>query len=85
MRSWRRGMKEMDLILGHFADGLLADLSEDEMAIYESLLSENDQDLYLWVTRRITRSSDSDMGPSHLSALLDRIAQHAGDRLARPA
>lgn len=27
MRSWRRGMKEMDLILGHFADEVLTGLS----------------------------------------------------------
>ncbi|SUZ33047.1 FAD assembly factor SdhE [Roseibaca ekhonensis] len=50
MRSWRRGMKEMDLILGPFADTALAGLSEPELAAYESLLEENDQDLYLWVT-----------------------------------
>lgn len=50
MRSWRRGMKEMDLILGPFADGPLAGLSEDELDLYERLLEENDQDLYLWVT-----------------------------------
>lgn len=50
MRSWRRGMKEMDLILGPFADTALAGLSEPDLAAYESLLEENDQDLYLWVT-----------------------------------
>lgn len=50
MRSWRRGMKEMDLILGPFADTALAALSDAELDAYESLLAENDQDLYLWVT-----------------------------------
>ncbi|WCR09974.1 succinate dehydrogenase assembly factor 2 [Paracoccus stylophorae] len=80
MRSWRRGMKEMDLILGPFADGPLADLSEDELAVYEALLSENDQDLYLWVTRRVTGTPHPDLGPPHLSALLDRIAADAGQR-----
>jgi antitoxin CptB len=49
MRSWRRGMKEMDLILGPFADAELARLTADEIAIYEQLLSENDQDLYRWI------------------------------------
>ena len=29
MRSWRRGMKEMDLILGPFSDSQLVDLPED--------------------------------------------------------
>lgn len=50
MRSWRRGMKEMDLILGPFADTALADLSDGDLDAYERLLDENDQDLYLWVT-----------------------------------
>ena len=50
MRSWRRGMKEMDLILGPFADAALADLSDTDLDAYERLLDENDQDLYLWVT-----------------------------------
>jgi antitoxin CptB len=82
MRSWRRGMKEMDLILGHFADGPLADLPEDDLSAYEALLSENDQDLYLWVTRRVTGNPDPDRGPKQLSAILDRIADHAAGRLA---
>lgn len=80
MRSWRRGMKEMDLILGHFADGPLATLTEDEMAAYEVLLAENDQDLYLWVTRRVTGNPHPDRGPAALSALLDSIAAHAAER-----
>ncbi len=50
MRSWRRGTKEMDLILGAFADARLAGLSVAHLATYEALLEENDQDLYLWVT-----------------------------------
>lgn len=50
MRSWRRGMKEMDLILGPFADSGLATLADPELDAYERLLDENDQDLYLWVT-----------------------------------
>ena len=49
LRSWRRGTKEMDLILGPFADRRAADMSEDALALYEALLEENDQDLYRWV------------------------------------
>lgn len=81
MRSWRRGMKEMDLILGHFADGALSTLTDDQQTLYEDLLTENDQDLYLWVTRRVTGNQHADQGPAHFSALLDRIAAHAGQRL----
>ena len=35
IRSWRRGMKEMDLILGHFADGPLALLDGADLDAYE--------------------------------------------------
>lgn len=82
MRSWRRGMKEMDLILGHFSDGPLRDLNEADLAVYDALLAENDQDLYLWVTRRVTRADHPDRGPQRFSDLLDRIATHAACRQA---
>ncbi len=49
MRSIRRGIKEMDLILGSFA-ATLAQLEDGELALYDRLLAENDQDLYQWVT-----------------------------------
>ncbi len=45
MRSWRRGTKEMDLILGPFADAHLGAMGEDQLALYDVLLDENDQDL----------------------------------------
>ena len=48
IRSWRRGTKEMDLILGRFWDAEGASLDDATLDTYEALLSENDQDLYLW-------------------------------------
>ena len=50
MRSWRRGIKEMDLILGGFADAELAGLDGATLDAFERLLEENDWDLYYWVT-----------------------------------
>jgi antitoxin CptB len=50
MRSMRRGIKEMDLILTGFADAQLAALAPEELEVYDALLSENDHDLYQWVT-----------------------------------
>ncbi|WP_375261113.1 succinate dehydrogenase assembly factor 2 [Palleronia sp.] len=50
MRSMRRGIREMDLILSGWAETRLAALSPEEVATYEALLSENDQDLYRWVS-----------------------------------
>ncbi|SLN21773.1 succinate dehydrogenase assembly factor 2 [Pseudooctadecabacter jejudonensis] len=50
MRSIRRGIKEMDLILTDFATAHLATMSEAELDLYDALLSENDHDLYQWVS-----------------------------------
>lgn len=49
MRSMRRGIKEMDLILSAFADAHLEGFSDDALVLYDRLLSENDHDLYGWV------------------------------------
>ena len=79
IRSWRRGMKEMDLILGHFADGPLRDLAGPDLDAFETVLAENDQDLYLWVTARV--NGGTNRGPDDLGMVLDRIADHAAERL----
>ncbi len=50
IRSWRRGIKEMDLILGGFADDRLASLNAAELDAHEVLMEEQDHDLYLWVS-----------------------------------
>ena len=50
MRSMRRGIREMDLILSAFADAELDRMSDEELRVYDRLLNENDQDLYAWVT-----------------------------------
>ena len=50
IRSWRRGMREMDMLLGPFSDGPLGELSDRELDVYEDLLSENDQEIYRWVS-----------------------------------
>ena len=49
-RSWHRGIREADLLLGRFADAHIAGLSEQELDVYESLLDVPDHDLYAWVT-----------------------------------
>ena len=71
MRSWRRGMKEMDLILGPYADAQIAQLSPADLDRYEQLLDENDQDLYLWVTGAV-------QCPERLSPMLAQIARSSG-------
>ena len=48
-RSLRRGTKESDLVIGGFAEENLHALSEKQLATFEALLDENDQDVLGWV------------------------------------
>ena len=44
------GMKETDLLLGHFAKTHLAGLCDTDLADFENLLAAGDQWIYAWVT-----------------------------------
>jgi antitoxin CptB len=48
-RSWHRGIREMDLVLGRFADANIAVLSEAELDEYERWLEVPDQQIFAWV------------------------------------
>jgi len=48
-RSWHRGIREMDLVLGRFADAHIATLSEPELDEYEAWLDVPDQRIFAWV------------------------------------
>ncbi|MFP7675301.1 succinate dehydrogenase assembly factor 2 [Marivita sp. S0852] len=50
MRSMRRGIKEMDIILSRYAALRLGTFEDQQLDRYDALLSENDQDLYQWVS-----------------------------------
>ena len=69
IRSWRRGIKEMDLILGAFFDQAGPKLSGDALDAYENLLNENDQDLYAWF-------SGQSPTPSAHSGIIEQIQTH---------
>jgi antitoxin CptB len=49
-RSWHRGMREMDLILGSFADAQIGGLTDAEIDQYEALLEISDTELLPWLT-----------------------------------
>ena len=68
IRSWRRGTKEMDLILGPFFDAQGSQLDDSTLDTYEAFLSENDQDLYQWVSGQAP-------APEQFQGLIDRIGQ----------
>ncbi len=66
MRSWRRGTKEMDLILGRFADAELAKLNARQLDDYEALLGENDQELFLWFSGRVAPRAEYSAIVAHI-------------------
>ena len=49
-RAWHRGIREMDLVLGQFADENIDRLDEEELDIVEALMAIDDRDLLQWVT-----------------------------------
>ena len=51
-RSWHRGTREADLILGRFADAHLAGFDEAQLDRYEALLDCADPDIFAWVSGR---------------------------------
>ena len=70
IRAWRRGTLEMDMILGRFCDERAASLDAGQLKLFETLLEENDQDLYLWV-------SGQTPSPLQYSGLVETIQAHA--------
>lgn len=54
IRAWRRGIKEMDLILGGYADAELAHMDDAQLAQFDALMAEADHDLLQWVTGQDT-------------------------------
>jgi antitoxin CptB len=49
-RSWRRGTREMDLIMGRFVEATIGDLTDAEIDGFERLSDVPDPDLYAWLT-----------------------------------
>ena len=50
-RSWHRGMREVDLLLGRFANAEIGNLSDDELDAYEILL-EAQRPRHFWLADR---------------------------------
>lgn len=49
-RAWHRGMREMDLILGNFANAEIEHLSDAELGAFEDLLEPEDQKVFSWIS-----------------------------------
>ena len=59
-RVWHRGMREVDLILGRFADARLAGMATSDLDAFEALLDTPDQDVLAWVLGEAPVPSDQD-------------------------
>ncbi|MBK0327619.1 succinate dehydrogenase assembly factor 2 [Rhodobacteraceae bacterium F11138] len=68
MRSMRRGIKEMDLILSAYAEANLQQMNPGRLDLYDALLEQNDQDLYQWITGQAA-------APDALADLIQDISQ----------
>ena len=68
MRSMRRGIKEMDIILSRYAAARLEHMDEAALDQYDLLLDENDHDLYQWVSGQLR-------APDALKVLIADIAE----------
>jgi len=49
-RAWHRGIREMDILLGRFADAEIGTMSEAEVEEFERLIEVPDRDLFRWLT-----------------------------------
>jgi len=76
MRSMRRGIKEMDLILSDFASQSLTAMDEADLTLYDKLLSENDHDLFSW--------TNGQSAPPELYSGLIKSIQDGAFGLTRP-
>src|SRR5256884_5015433 len=66
-RCWHRGTREMDLILGRFAEAEISGMRDDELAELERLIEVLDPDLYAALI------GATPLDPEHATALFDRI------------
>lgn len=70
----RRGMLELDVLLGNFLEEHYLKLSPETQAVFVQLLSNDDQSLYLWLTGKATSTTPE------WAALIEKIRYHAKNR-----
>lgn len=73
-RANHRGIKEMDIIIGGYADAYIMDMPEDVLDEFEKIMSELDRDLLTWFVGEVKV-------PDHIkSPLFDTILKYTIDR-----
>jgi antitoxin CptB len=74
-RAWRRGVREMDLIVGRFADAHIDTLDQTALDDFERLIEAPNAALYAWVVGAETIPADYDTA---VLAKLKAFHGHAG-------
>lgn len=69
-RSWHRGTREMDLIMGSFAEAHVPDMDERALGQYEELLHTPDPDVYDWI------SGQKPVPANLLNPVIERLLTH---------
>lgn len=59
-RSWRRGTREMDLLMGRFADAEIDRFDDVEFGQFEALIEVPDRDLFAWISGAAETPADYD-------------------------
>ena len=78
-RAWRRGLRELDLVMGQFADANLASLNEAELDEFEALLGVPDPQVLAWITGSEPTPQEYD------TPLFARVADAPREALGRAA
>ena len=77
-RAWRRGVREMDLIVGRFADAYIDQFDDATLDDFERLIEAPNADLYGWVVGAESAPPDYDT-----NVLRQLIAFHTRARKSR--
>ncbi|MEO0730038.1 MAG: succinate dehydrogenase assembly factor 2 [Pseudomonadota bacterium] len=76
-RSNYRGTKEMDWLLGKFADRFVADMTDDDLRAYEQFLALADPDIQKWLMDTPSQTPVASPDPK-FRGLINRIRAHHG-------
>lgn len=66
-RAWRRGFRELDLLMGSFADKHLGDYDSDSLDEFERLLGIPDWEIYSWLV------GQEEVPAQHRGPVLDQL------------
>ncbi|EJF87213.1 succinate dehydrogenase assembly factor 2 [Bartonella rattimassiliensis] len=59
-RAWHRGIREMDLIFGHYVEAHITEMNDKMLSELEYIMSFDDRDLLTWITGEISPPSKID-------------------------